>query len=1004
MRISKINIVFGLIVVITMMGGAVSFAQNLSELTKAEYRALVQVKKRSERVSKAAGCQPGSAAADLNLNNVRANIHSYGDMWYEKVYQSSYIVPKNQEAGVLSTGGLWLAGTDVNGQKKVAALTYGLDGQDWWPGPLQLDNASISAETCLEYDRIFDITRPQVLEFIAWKENPEKFEGYTVPDIILNWPAHGGEGEDPYLAPFYDGNGDLKYDPLGSPPLTPDYPWYDIAGTVGCDRDAPTTLFGDQTLWWIFNDAGNAHTESNGQQIGMEIRAQAFCFATNDELNNMTFYNFEMRNRSSFVLEDTYFAIFAETDIGAYDDDYIGCHIERGLAFCYNGDAVDGPQSGYNVFGESPPAIGIDYFEGPWQDEDEIDNEVGIEFNEALNGIGYGDGIIDNERYGMRRFIYVDFQAGATGFNGPPQSDYEFYNIMRGIWRDQTPMIHGGTGHNNPVESSDVETDFAFPGNSDALHWGTRGEIPSVNPSNWTELTSKGGASNAPGDRASVQSSGPFTLDPGEWNDITYGIVYARTTSGDPYNSVELLFLADDKAQRLFDNCFKVLEGPHAPDVEFAELDEELVIYISNSAASNNYREIYEIKDPAIIVPDSIDVGYNTYYESNHDLWTEEFDSAQLFVDYSLYKFQGYQIYQVRDAAVSVSDLANSELARLAYQCDKSDGYGKMVNYVFDEAIEAPVPSLMVDGADEGVRHSFKITTDLFAAENKTLVNNKAYYFIAIAYAHNNFKDYDPLNPLMLDGQQTPYLASRQTPFGSIQTFSAIPHKQVSGTIVRSGYGQGPPLTRLEGQGNGGNVLNISDSMRNEVLNAPGGLLKNITYESGSGPIDVKIINPLNVPDTSFTFQMLDNTAKGDLDSAEWKIWMDGSLDTVYSTVSIATPYEQLIPEWGISIRIRQGVNPGILLDEGNGLLGSSIEFADSSNQWLEGVADVDAANPVNWIRSGQVLSQDEGLQVVDYPEGLRKKFADPLVDMLDPWEEYEGVVDGWFAPYVLAA
>ena len=51
-------------------------------------------------------------------------------------------------------------------------------------------------------------------------------------------------------------------------------------------------------------------------------------------------------------------------------------------------------------------------------------------------------------------------------------------------------------------------------------------------------------------------------------NRITTGVVWARATAGDNLASVELIRLADDKAQALFDNCFQVLNGPDAPDVE----------------------------------------------------------------------------------------------------------------------------------------------------------------------------------------------------------------------------------------------------------------------------------------------------------------------------------------------------------------------------------------------------------------------------------------------------
>jgi hypothetical protein len=37
----------------------------------------------------------------------------------------------------------------------------------------------------------------------------------------------------------------------------------------------------------------------------MEIRAQAFAFSTNDEVNNMTFYNYVLINQGTQTLSDT---------------------------------------------------------------------------------------------------------------------------------------------------------------------------------------------------------------------------------------------------------------------------------------------------------------------------------------------------------------------------------------------------------------------------------------------------------------------------------------------------------------------------------------------------------------------------------------------------------------------------------------------------------------------------------------------------------------------------
>ena len=120
----------------------------------------------------------------------------------------------------------------------------------------------------------------------------------------------------------------------------------------------------------------------------MEIRGQAFAFATNDEVNNMTFYNYEMINRSTFTLTETYFGQWVDSDLGNAEDDYVGCDAERGLGYCYNGDAIDqdnGPSLGY---GTTPPVIGVDFFEGPYMDDDSIDNPLTEVVQNAIDSLG----------------------------------------------------------------------------------------------------------------------------------------------------------------------------------------------------------------------------------------------------------------------------------------------------------------------------------------------------------------------------------------------------------------------------------------------------------------------------------------------------------------------------------------------------------------------------------------------------------------------------------------
>ncbi len=59
-------------------------------------------------------------------------------------------------------------------------------------------------------------------------------------------------------------------------------------------------------------------------------------------------------------------------------------------------------------------------------------------------GIGYGDGIADNERFGMRRFVY--YNNSGDPINGEPTTPVHYYNYMNGIWKNGQKMTYGGQG------------------------------------------------------------------------------------------------------------------------------------------------------------------------------------------------------------------------------------------------------------------------------------------------------------------------------------------------------------------------------------------------------------------------------------------------------------------------------------------------------------------------------------------------------------------------------
>lgn len=1099
-------------------------------------------------------CRRAQGSAELSINNVRARINTGGNMWYDG-NTARYYVPKDGSSTAMFCAALWIGGQDENKQLRVAALRFGQDGDDFWPGPLTVDkNAAVNKSVCEKWDRHFRITKAEVEAFVA--SCPKNAQGQIIggptdpsliTEAIKTWPAHPENYADlkqsKYLAPFKDVDGDGEYNYSKG-----DYPYYDFNGdlcpvvakqsgqrynpirtmedSIGTGGEpvhggilVDQVLKGDETLWWVFNDKGNAHTESKSQNpIGLEIRAQAFAFSMNDEINNMTFYSYEIINRSTFTLQNTYFSQWVDPDLGYSHDDFVGCDVKRGLGYCYNGKATDGPGTG--AYSGNPPAIGIDFFQGPYLDQDGLDNpKVYIDLvlgrepekldkylkkdangqpipgnydtllisanadefidywynvndkitNGAnINGVNFGNGIIDDERFGMRRFVYYENSGHTT--KGEPDKATDYYNYLRGMWKTGVKMTFGGDG-----TSGTVECDFMFPGNTDPWNWGTKGIIPTMTDTRgWTEESSN----NSAGDRRFMQSAGPFELKPGAINYITVGIPFAQATSGGPYASVTLLRQIDDKCQALFDNCFNLLEGPDAPDLTIKELNRELIVFLTNDApSSNNINESYSKIDVSIPVKyDNIIQVDTILYDNSGNPYIHTRDSilsTDVYDQY--YRFEGYQIFQLKDRTVSVADIYDEDKARLVAQCDirnfdskQNDApISKLINYTKDDNIGGLVPKVMVNGLNKGIQHSFRITEDMFATSNdKTIVNNKKYYYVAVAYAYNNFKQYNPEDATKLDGQKTTYLASRKTGFGrSISPVIAIPHllePEQNGTLVQSAYGNSPEITRIEGNGNGGMIINFKQETLEQLMGKPNeeptgiSFVPELKYEKNFGPLNIKVIDPIKLRAGSFNIKLIPSDTSTNLMYAKWKLQnadtnlplyterVNGVATDVYSITSdrvIGDINEQIIFPLGISISLTNPLSTvvpqyigsdsytkqkrvfGGDLREGTALY-SSIVAKDPNKNWLFGVSDNDGSDATNWIRSGSKMSSEEIIgnfgtnddaeSVFDY---LSQDYYYSTMSVInggkdtvffshpiDKPQDYETFANGWWAPYRLTS
>jgi hypothetical protein len=544
-----------------------------------------------------------------------------------------------------------------------------------------------------------------------------------------------------------------------------------------------------------------------------------------------------------------------------------------------------------------------------------------------------------------------------------------------------------------------------FPGDSDPCDWGTAGQPPN-GPKYWTEETAK----NNPSDRRFMQSAGPFTLKPGACNYITVGIPWARTINGTPFESVKLLQIVDDKCQSLFDNCFAVLNGPDAPDLTIQELDKQLILYITNrkfNDAGNNYQEKYVEFDPGTPNPDTLP------HNKRND---------------SLYRFEGYQIYQLKDATVSAGDITDPGKARLVFQCDIQNNASKLINWTFDANLGGNKGEVMVDGINKGITHSFVLSEDKFASGDVRLINHKQYYYLAVTYAYNEWKKYNPYTSLDAEaGQKKPYLQGRN----NIKVYTAIPHIPL-GDIQNSNYNDGPVITRIQGQGNGGMIIEMDDKSVAEILSKPpadtinniyGGpdypINYNPTYKVGEGPLNVKVIDPLNVVKGNYLvkFDSMVSGPSGNpflntlIKFGKWKL-EDQSNGKVYtSDTTTIYPYEQLFIDLGIELNISQVPYPGDTINGAltaeNGLLSSPPAiYEDSSKVWLSGVPDNDfPGDPGNWIRSGTY----KNVATPDFNDWDMDPTIGSPWDPNKNWQKIQiitlqGITGGTWAPYCLTA
>lgn len=412
---------------------------------------------------------PFAIVDSININNINADVTLHGDMWWAHCN-----FPVDSPRAINFTGGLWMSGYDDGGQLHIAAQTYRQHGIDYWPGPLDAAGGATTYATSFKWAKIWKVNRTDIQAFQAL---PAHNESNTLP-AILTWPGKGNtysKGNGGYslsittdMAPFKDLNGNGIYEPLNG-----EYP--DIKG--------------DQALWWVFNDNGVVHNQSNDRPLGMEVHAMVYGYKRGNGIDDIIYYDYDIINRSPNTYNNFRVAVWDDVEIGYYLDDYAGFDSTHRMGIAYNSTDRDGGAFGNPIVGFNyPPVTGLSMIVAP--------GDAGGALLPPGSFIAY-----NNE--GTRL--------------GNPASSTEFNYYMRARWRDGAHLtnIFNGPGIPCGLQGTGAECNYLYPGDpSDASQWS---ECSCVDP---------------PGDRLFVLSSGDITFTAGTSQHLALALIAKKHAGG----------------------------------------------------------------------------------------------------------------------------------------------------------------------------------------------------------------------------------------------------------------------------------------------------------------------------------------------------------------------------------------------------------------------------------------------------------------------------------------
>lgn len=500
------------------------------------------------------------------------------------------------------------------------------------------------------------------------------------------WPVSKG-------APYIERNGiagyqapkPFNYDPNAGPLFTVDSlisGKYDEPGVAGADVNIPAS----QVIWTAYNDLNRTNTTAlyGSEPMGLEAQVTMWGYKRSDALGNLAFKRLRLINKGgvdtsstttvakgSFWIDSMYVAQWSDPDLGNAGDDVIGCDTTLSLGFVYNGFAVDNEYRSFNL---PPPSAGYDFLAG-------AAIATGNPNDTAVYDFKY---VLGKKNQGMSSFSY--FSAGAALADPRPRS----YTVGSNRW---WKMLRGFAPQDGP------EVPYPFP----------PGIPPSKFPLSGDPVTGTGFLdgqgqtySFSPGDRRLIMSTGPFSLAPGDTQEIVVALVVGL--GADRISSVAALKFNDRFVQNVFNGLF-VLPSGLAPSLQVAELDKKVVLDWGWDADKINKTEGTP-QNPTIHNPGG-------------------------------FVFEGYNVYQLPTAGAELS--SGKRIATF----DVINGYAVLQDQTLDGQTGLVVTKPVQFGTNSGVQHYFVFDRD-YLLDRPALYNGQDYYLAVTAYYRSTIPSYTP--------------------------------------------------------------------------------------------------------------------------------------------------------------------------------------------------------------------------------------------------------------------